>query len=401
MNKIKNLCCLLILVVFIGCRHNKNIKQVRYAYLEKLNSDYKFNSEINYYFNQTKDVGMAATDFSFVSEHQNLINCLISSDSTKRISAKTLSEIENQYEEVNAKKYIIEKSKEHEFLLINEAHFIPQHRNFLSDLLPQLYEAGYRNHALEGLGNSTLIESAIAENGYPELYHGYYPKEPEFGNLIRKAHHLGFNIFGYDGGSGEDREITGAKNILEKVESFAKKGKTIVLCGWDHIKEGPTETYWEYALAGRLKELSGTDPLTINQTQYYERANRMFEDSLYQALHFTEPTVLINNLNESIDLESNKDWYDVFVFHPRTVFTEGVPNWILKEKILKEFEIPMVDITFPYKILVFEKEDNIEKAVPTYIIELSAAKKKINIPVYPNRDYKILLANKEIAFLIE
>lgn len=397
MKKIK---LILIVITLLSCNRGTTVK-VNYKHVGKLTSCYKFNSEINYYFQKTKDVGLAAQDYSFVSEHRNLINSLISTDTIKKISPKNLLDIKRRYTHVDAKEYIIRQSKKHDFLLINDAHYIPQHRSFLSDLLPELSKIGYTNLALEGLNKSIKIEKSILKNGYPEMYHGHYIKEPEFGNLIRKANKLGFNIFGYDGDSGSDREITGAKNILEKIESFKKKGKTIVLCGWDHIKEGPTETYWEYALAGRIKEFSGKDPLTINQTQYYERANRVFEDSLYQSLDVTEPTVLIDELDHSIDLESNIDWYDIFVFHPRTKFIEEVPHWALKDKILKEFNLPEVEINYPCKVLIFEEGDDIQKAVPIYIIELLEKTNTIKAPVYDHNKYKILLANKEIALLIE
>lgn len=395
----KNINFILIALIFLSC-NRETTEKVNYAHLGKLTSDYKFNSEINYYFQETKDVGMAATDYSFVSEHQNLINSLILNDSIPSISSNKLSQIQDNFEPVNAHNFIVNKAKEYDFLLFNESHLIPQHRNFVANLLPDLLQAGYSNLALEGLNNVDAVENSVATNGYTEMYHGYYTKEPEFSNLIRKAHRLGFNIFGYDGDSGVQREITGARNILSKIEAFEKKGKTIVLCGWDHIKEGPTGTYWEYALAGRLKEFTGSDPLTINQTQYSEKAKTYFEDSLYQSLNFKEATVMLDKSNESIDLESNKEWYDVFVFHPRTKFHNEIPDWILRGKKISKFTLPKVEINCPCKVLLFEKSDNIQNAVPVYIKEISELEKFIEFPVLKGFKYKILIANKKMAFLV-
>jgi len=388
-----------MIITFLSC-NRVTIEKVNYEHLGKLTSAYKFNSEINYYFQQTKDVGMAATDYSFVSEHQNLVNSLVSNDTIRIISIDKLSQIENNLEAVSAKEHIINKSEKYEFLLFNESHFIPQHRNFVANLLPELSQAGYCNLALEGLNNVDIIEEGIITNGYPEIYHGYYIKEPEFGNLIRKAHSLGFNIFGYDEDSGTEREVTGAKNILSKIKSYDKKGKTIVLCGWDHIKEGPTGTYWEYALAGRIKELSGKDPLTINQTQYSEKAQICFEDSLYQALELEEASVFLNRSKESIDLESNKEWYDLFVFHPRTKFQNGIPNWILEDKTISKFHIPVLELKYPCKVLLFEEDDDIQNAVPVYMKELKEYRKSIELPTEQNIKYKILIADKESAYII-
>jgi len=246
---------------------------------------------------------------------------------------------------------------------------------------------------LEGFNNEKAYEIEIKENGYPSMHHGHYTKEPEFGNLLRHAHKLGFYIFGYHG-EGEDGS---AKNILRKI----KKGKTIVLCGWDHIKEGQTGTYWEYALAGRIKEFSGKDPFTINQTQYFERADRKYEDSLYQTQNFKEPTVLLDETKQSIDLEKDRRWYDLFVFHPRTTFLEGIPDWILKDKIIFEFKIPDIEINCPCKVLLFEEGDDIQKAVPTYMLEIPTLQKTVKMPVSKDSNYKILVANKEVAYSIK
>lgn len=153
--------------------------------------------------------------------------------------------------------------------MINEAHYIPKHRHFLKSMLPELSKLGYKYLALEAiamLSEGGQYDKDIEERGYPTIRFGFYTGEPEFGNLIREAVRLGFEIIGYDQGSGEEREKTGEKNILNKLEALGNDGKTIILCGWDHIKEIHTGTYWEYALAVRIKEYTGKDPLTINQT---------------------------------------------------------------------------------------------------------------------------------------
>jgi hypothetical protein len=51
---------------------------------------------------------------------------------------------------------------------------------------------------------------------------GYYLKEPQFGNLIRTALKLGFEIFPYEADLkyfGKDREIQQAKNIQQVLKS--------------------------------------------------------------------------------------------------------------------------------------------------------------------------------------
>lgn len=390
---------LILALSIASCKVKETIK------IEYKLKDYDFNNEIAYYLGQTKDGGQAATNYSFVSEHENLIKARsIQSDSVNVISPEIAALIQENYKPVNAIDHIVLKAKDHDILMFNEAHFIPQHRNFIAQLLPRLSELGFKYLALEGLGmmdTGEIYDKEINNRTFPIYYSGFYIKEPEFGNLVRLAQDLDIELIGYDGGRGGDREINGAKNILKQIEKDGVLGKTIVLCGWDHIKEVETGTYWGFALAGRIKEFSGSDPLTINQTQYYERSERVFEDSLYQTTDYEEPTLLINQNGESIDLEENKDWYDLFVFHPRTKFTYGIPNWILANKTIKEFEWPEIDINCPCKILMFEESDDIDLAVPTYIREVQDLKQPVSFPVSNGQQYKFVVASDSLSYLVD
>ena len=90
---------------------------------------------------------------------------------------------------VNAIAHIVEKAKEHHFILINEAHYNSQHRAFTKDLLKPLWEMGFRYLALETLGYE---DTGLNERGYPVLSTGYYLKDSNFGNLVREALQLGY-----------------------------------------------------------------------------------------------------------------------------------------------------------------------------------------------------------------
>lgn len=389
---------IIFFLLIIGCKSDK-IEEIYFDL-----GDYKFNSEIEYYLKQTKDSGFAATDFSFVSEHKKIINSIsLYSDTIKTINPEHWEAIKKQYAPQDAIEFILNKSKDHDFILINEAHYIPQHRNFVSRLLKGLSLNGYKYLALEGFGKvkkGRILNKRIEQKGHPTIHLGTYIKEPEFGNLIREAIELDYSFIGYDQGAGEEREMNGARNILNAIDEDGNKGKTLVLCGWDHIKEGETGNYWGYALAQRIKEYAGLDPLTINQTQYSEMQTTVLEDSLYQMTNFEQPTVMLDIKQESIDLERDKNWYDIFVFHPRTKYFKAVPNWILHTKKLKEFSLPNIEIDSPFKILLYEESDDIETAVPVYIKELAKLQTKIKMPVDESKEYKLVLTNKNRAYLI-
>ena len=55
---------------------------------------------------------------------------------------------------------------------------------------------------------------------------------------------------------------------------------------------------WGKAMAGRLTEFTGIDPLTISQTIYSEKGNRDYENSYYQITDLERPSVFVNESGE-------------------------------------------------------------------------------------------------------
>ncbi len=390
----------LLLLLLLGSCRSKSIREIEFAF-----GEYEFEHEIDQLFAATKDGGLVATRYSFVGAHKKLIDALSSNaDTVERISPSDWNQIKEEYTFQKATDYIIREAEKHEWVLINEAHAVPQHRNFVRRLLPALSKAGFKYLALEAIGmtsNGMQNDTSIEERGYPTIHSGFYIKEPEFGQLIREAVQHGFEIIGYDQGSGSEREILGAQHILKQIEADGKRGKTLVLCGWDHIKEEETGTYWEYALAGRLKEFTGEDPLTINQTQYYERSQGIYEDSIFQHVDIDQPMVLLNANGESFDVERNTNWYDLFVFHPRTKYVEGFPHWIVETNPITTIKLPEIMMTCPCKVFLYAQNDDITKAVPLYIHEISTIERRLRLPLNQKEKYKLVLSNKNISYLIE
>jgi len=390
----------LLLLLLLGSCRSKSIREIEFAF-----GEYEFEHEIDQLFAATKDGGLAATRYSFVGAHKKLIDALSSNaDTIERISPSDWDQIKEEYTFQKATDYIIREAEKHEWVLINEAHAVPQHRNFVRRLLPALATLGFKYLALEAIGMTSKgqqYDTEIEERGYATTRSGFYLKEPEFGQLIREAVQHGFEIIGYDQGSGEEREIMGAQNILKQIEADGKRGKTLVLCGWDHIKEVETGTYWEYALAGRLKEFTGEDPLTINQTQYYERSQGIYEDSIFQHVDIDQPMVLLNANGESLDVERNTNWYDLFVFHPRTKYVEGFPHWIVETNPITTIKLPEIMMTCPCKVFLYAQNDDITKAVPLYIHEVNTIERRLRLPLNQKEKYKLVLSNKNISYLIE
>lgn len=238
---------------------------------------------------------IAAFNYSFVSAYRQALSA---ADSQYKMLRKPLSlSVDDsiylqQFKPVPAYKYILKRAATEQLIIINEAHHQPRHRTFVTFLLKGLYEQGYRYLGIETLG---YLDSTYNECKYPVLLTGFYSKEPQFGNLIREALRIGFTLFPYETEvaehNGKLREIDQATNIARYMKEHP--GKYLIYCGYDHVIEGPHKG-WEKAMAGRLKEYTGIDPLTIDQETLTEHSALLYEKPDYAAIQFSQPAVLIN-----------------------------------------------------------------------------------------------------------
>lgn len=218
-------------------------------------------------------------------------------------------------------------------IMINEEHDTPMHRAFTLRLLPVLYRKGFRYFAPE-----TIVDDGINERGYATQKSGYYQSDPVYGDLVREAIRLGFKIVSYDispdctnppGNSDycqDVRERSQAQNLYERILKSDPQAKILVHGGRTHIQKTKLETW---ALMGwHFKQITGIDPLTVDQTQMTERSRPEYERALFRyALkkwNFTEPSVF--------QIDKEKYWsepsYDLTVFHPRAVYKNGRPTWL-------------------------------------------------------------------------
>lgn len=157
---------------------------------------------------------------------------------------------------------ILAQTKQRQLVLFNEEHTQPRGRWLVGSLLPALYRQGFRYLALEAL--EATDSAGVRQRGYPLASSGFYTNEPHFGNLIRQARQLGFRVVGYDAFT-SDRERDQARNLLAATVATDPQARVVVLAGHGHISEdgaGPAKH-----MARWLRELSGIDPLTIDQTQ--------------------------------------------------------------------------------------------------------------------------------------
>lgn len=279
----------------------------------------------------------------------------------------------NRFKPVNAVSCIVEKAKNAQIVIINEAHHVPQHRTFTTYLLEGLYRQGFRYLGVEGISQE---EKNLNQRKYPVPETGFYTQEPQFGELLRVALTMGFEVFAYEatvGKNGKEREIEQARNI-QRVLQRNPAARMLIHCGHSHVLEDSLATSWEKAMAGRLKEFTGIDPLTINQEPMTERGSPDRDDPLYRRVPVTEPTVLVNAAGKAFNGFKDFKGFDILVFHPRSTYQLGRPQWLLLGGRRKPYVLRPEQLTvgFPCLVLAYRENEKNPQGVPADVVEVTS-----------------------------
>lgn len=393
---------LTLFFLLASCKEEKRV-------IEKIDfkTYYKFSSEIE--DKLVKDTlpwkyQVSASDYATKGDYKN---ALIQWDLAMGTREKTYTEtqidsINKRYSKVKAVDYIIEQSKKNRVVIINEAHHNSFHRVFTKSLLQKLFDNGYKNLGLEALGNGKYLDSTINNRKYPILKTGHYIKGPQFGNLVREALEIGYELFAYENmgkGSGKQREIAQAKNIAEVINSKPNE-KFLIHCGFDHAFEG-THNSWEKAMAGRLTEYTEINPLTINQILYSEKSKPKYNHPLLKALDIKESSVIIDKDNNPLKYEREDAFIDIAVFHPNTNYIDGRPNWLFENDNKKvSIALANIQIEFPVMVLAFKKGEDINLGVPIDITEVKNQTENCSLGLKQG-DYIIVVTNRKESVKFE
>ncbi len=356
-----------LLVTLMICFYIKYAAQnvLPYKFSEQIESEFKANERESKFQKaawQYCEIGNYAKAKIKLEEETNFKYAELSGADSLKIK---------QFSYFNAKPIIIKKAKDKKLVIINEDHTDPKHRVFTESLLAEMYQNGFRYLALEALEQS---DKKINTRKFPLLKSGYYAKEPQMGNLMRTALNIGFKLVAYESekhSSPKEREINQAKNIA-KLFKKDTAAKVIVHCGHDHLFENDYAD-WEKTMAGRIKEYTGIDPLTINQVKYTEKSKRDISDPVLKKIIILEPSVMIDDKGEFFTtLDGSKQW-DISVFHPFTKYINGRPSWLSigVNKTLKKIPTKPNELTYPFLVLAYlEKEFKNKEAIPVDAVEI-------------------------------
>ncbi len=180
---------------------------------------------------------------------------------------------------------ILKAARHTRAIMINEDHQRPETRTLSLLLLAPLRALGYTHFAVEAL---SVDDRDLAQRRFPTWSSGYYTREPLFGVMLREAIRLGFKLVAYDHGyspvDAEDREQSQAIHIAEILNGDGAN-RVLVHAGFAHVFRDPRFLGGRAPMAARLKTMTNTRPLTVDQTlswaESQELNSRGFEPGNY------------------------------------------------------------------------------------------------------------------------
>lgn len=337
----------------------------------------------------------AAWDFSLIGKYENSLR-EFDKDFEKANPTDWHTKILQQYTPLDAVDFIVKEAMKNRIIIINEAHHYPRHRVFVQMLLPKLKEIGYTYIGFEALH----YDSMLVKRGFPEKTTNVYENEPNFGNLIRESLKLGYTPFAYEAGkdsSGRQlnlnpREIAQAKNI-NKIFEKNSTAKFIIFCGYDHANEDSVhKKNWDMSMAGRLKQITGIDPLTIDQVKLSEHSSKESENPFRQLMQYSYSAVLTDV--EGHLFNKADTGMDINVYHPNSKYINNRPDWLYSRENKSVSIASKIKISFPCLVFAYKLNDNITTAIPVDIIELESKMDKTPLLVKKGEKYRIIVKNK-------
>lgn len=316
------------------------------------------------------------------------------------------------YKSVAAVAAISQAAEKSQIVIVNEAHHVPQHRAFTTELLKELKKKGYKYLAAEALLNAedeyNKIDIELNQRGYPVKRTTTFSEEPVLGEMFREALRLGYTLVPYDAGlvNGKintdiERERGAAENIKNRILKNDPNAKILIHVGFTHNSEN--EKVYRgggKAMAGYLKEFTGIDPLTVDQTEMTEHSSAEYERPLYRVVaarkDFTQPVVFQNSKGEFWKLPNSGN--DITVFSPRTIYKDGRPHWLAASGSRRIYNLPP-NICGAEKNCLVRARYAVESADATPIDQIEARAGRKNVLLLPKGKFTIEVEDEKGAKL--
>lgn len=364
---------------------------------------YKFSEDIENYMD--KDTvpwrfQYGATYYSISGNYKKALQTWDKTMSTVPSITAQDSSYFKSFKPQDAKEYILNRSKNEKLIIINEAHNNSRHRVFTTSILKGLYKNGYRF-----LGMEMLLDTIINTRKFPILDSGtMYIHESQSANLIKEALDIGFTLFRYEyeyvkGKTMKDREREEAENIA-KVMSKNPNAKFLIHCGYDHLNEGiPGIKEWEKAMAGRVHDLTGINPFTIDQIPGSEKGDLKFNTPYIQIADSKKPVIMVNAQGKIYNGQIGDERADCTIIYPVSTYTNGRPDWLDLEGQRKAFHIPTNSIAeYPVLVMAYRNNELDQEGIPTDVTEISNKNQKADL-ILDKGNYQIIVKNKDYKII--
>lgn len=258
---------------------------------------------------------------------------------------------------LDALEAIVEQAARTRVVILNEAHNVSGHRAFAAQVARALRPLGYDWFAAETF-TPPQAEPApsigLYRQGMPFLpTFGYYTQDPVYAEAVREAARLGYRFADYeqsylqsapDGATPESeiaaREQAQADNLFDNVLKSNPQARVFVFVGYSHAMEKPgVGGTW---FAARLKEKTGLDPLTIEQSGNWP-AMAPANDSPHVAavLERFAPgrPIAVSSGGVTVANPTYAGQMDLSVFHPRRSAVQGRPGWLAADPARQPYAV--------------------------------------------------------------
>ena len=318
------------------------------------------------------------------------------------------------WKQENAIDQIVRLAKNAQIVLINEGHDLPNTRVFILKVLQELKPLGFNTYGAETF---KWHDPTLKERGYPVDSSGFYTKEPVYGELVREAIKMGYDLFPYEDTVGapiekvaldsfgsymlikpdvhdtaklivrpdgneffpfkSDREIRQARNIVNYVR-LHPKAKLILHVGYGHLCRD------NYMMAFHLDTSLNVKMIAIDLESLREHSDTNYEQPFYRTQNFKDYTAFADSLDKpQIPVMNNGCKIDIAVAQPRTHYINGRPDWLYKMPGRKAYATEVFNkIKAPYLLIAFyTKEYNSARqhAIPIDVVEVK--EKQSNPPL--------------------
>ncbi|MFN4296102.1 MAG: hypothetical protein ACK4FB_04620 [Brevundimonas sp.] len=250
---------------------------------------------------------------------------------------------------------IADMARDHRIVILNEAHDVSAHRAFAGVVARRLRSIGYGWYAAETF-NPVVRDFQVGSSFLTS--HGFYSMDPVFAEVVRDAVELGYRLADYeimpeqrtaspDASRGDriaEREEAQALNLIANVLDVDPEARVFVHCGYSHAAETPLrDVLW---FAGRLKEKTGIDPLTINQSQSWPGPDigddTAMTTALLERIQDGRPVVLRRPDGTFVHSADHHDGaMDLTVAHPRYAPVDGRPGWLASDRSRRRLEVTL------------------------------------------------------------